>query len=119
MFHKFSCRFKVHFANRGIANVTGIDIGALIFYNIAYEIEGGCTSMVVEDDQGHIYHARNLDFGLFFGWDKTNETWALTELLRPLLFNARVIKDGSVIYNGTYFAGYVGFLTGIVFTFQA
>ncbi|EDQ86590.1 uncharacterized protein MONBRDRAFT_10877 [Monosiga brevicollis MX1] len=98
---------------RGIANATGIDVGALIVYNIAYEIEGGCTSLVARDGQNRTFHARNLDFGLFFGWDKANETWALTEKLRPLLFNARIWKGGKVMYNATYFAGYVGLLTGM------
>lgn len=98
---------------RGIAAATGIDMAALILYNIAYEIEGGCTSMVVENKNGHIFHARNLDFGLFFGWDKSNHTWLLTEELRPLLFNARFVKGGQVVYNATQYAGFVGLLTGM------
>eukprot|EP00730_Choanoeca_flexa_P017887 TRINITY_DN8660_c0_g2_i1.p1 TRINITY_DN8660_c0_g2~~TRINITY_DN8660_c0_g2_i1.p1 ORF type:complete len:391 (+),score=101.35 TRINITY_DN8660_c0_g2_i1:48-1175(+) len=98
---------------RGIANATGIDVAALILFNIGYELEGGCTSMVVKDNNGLLYHARNLDFGLFFGWDKTNHTWKLAELLRPLLFNARVVKDGKTLYNATYYAGFVGLLTGM------
>eukprot|EP00056_Hartaetosiga_gracilis_P014147 m.239843 g.239843 ORF g.239843 m.239843 type:complete len:395 (-) comp14124_c0_seq1:316-1500(-) len=97
---------------RGIANATGIDIGALIFYNVAYEIEGGCTSIIAQNEEGNVFHARNLDFGLFFGWDKANETWKLTELLRPLLFNARIVHGEKELYNATYFAGYVGLLTG-------
>ena len=42
---------------------------------------GVCTSIVAQDSEGHVYHARNLDFGLFMGWDKANETWALTGVL--------------------------------------
>lgn len=80
-------------------------------YNIAYELEGGCTSIVAESTD-KLFHARNLDFGLFFGWDKQNETWRLTEYLRPLLFNARFVKGGKVVYNTTQFAGFVGLLTG-------
>eukprot|EP00049_Salpingoeca_infusionum_P017159 m.351952 g.351952 ORF g.351952 m.351952 type:complete len:393 (+) comp16410_c0_seq1:100-1278(+) len=98
---------------KGIANATGVDLAALILYNMGYEVEGGCTSMVVRDGNNNLYHARNLDFGLFFGWDKANETWRLTELLRPLLFNARIMQGGKNIYNGTYYAGYVGLLTGM------
>jgi len=97
---------------RGIAAATGIDVAALILYNIAYELEGGCTSIVAENDR-QLYHARNLDFGLFFGWDKQNETWQLTEDLRPLLFNAKFVKAGVNIYNTTQFAGFVGLLTGM------
>lgn len=50
------------------------------------------------------------DFGLFMGWDHTNHTWALTELLRPLLFNANFLKAGEVQYRGVFFAGYVGII---------
>lgn len=96
----------------GIAAATGIDPAAVVLYNIAYELEGGCTSIVAENTNNEIFHARNLDFGLFFGWDKANETWSLTEDLRPLLFNARFIRGGRVVYNTTQFGGYVGLLTG-------
>lgn len=97
---------------RGIAKATGIDLGLIVLFNIAYEIEGGCTSIVAQDSNGQLLHGRNLDFGLFFGWDKVNHTWALTELLRPLLFNVRFVSQGQVVMNSTYFAGYVGLLTG-------
>ncbi len=39
------------------------------------------------DANGNMYHARNLDFGLFLGWDLPNDTWKLSELLRPLIMN--------------------------------
>lgn len=90
---------------RGIANATGIDLGRLFLFNIAYELEGGCTSIVAQDTAGSMYHARNLDFGLFLGWDKLNKTWALAEKLRPLLFNANIVRGGKTLYNATYFAG--------------
>ena len=54
---------------------------------------------------GHVYQGRNLDFGLFLGWDSSNHTWALTERLRPLLFNAKFTKNGETVYQGVYFAG--------------
>ena len=60
----------------------------------------------------HAMQARNLDFGLFLGWDQENRTWTLAELLRPLLFNARMMKGGKVMYNATVYAGFVGLLTG-------
>ena len=98
---------------RGIANITGVDTAALILYNMGYEIEGGCTSIVAQNANEEVFHARNLDFGLFFGWDKVNHTWELTELLRPLLFNARVTRGGQTLFNATYYAGFVGLLTGM------
>lgn len=101
-----------HTTNSGIANITGVDTAALILYNMGYEIEGGCTSIVAQNANEEVFHARNLDFGLFFGWDKVNHTWELTELLRPLLFNARVTRGGQTLFNATYYAGFVGLLTG-------
>ena len=53
---------------------------------------------MARDASNRIFHARNLDFGLLFGWDKANETWTLTEKLRPLLFNARIVKGGQTLY---------------------
>jgi hypothetical protein len=58
--------------------------------------------------KGNLLHSRNLDFGLFLGWDKLNHTWALAEKLRPLLFNAHMIKGGVSVYNATVFAGVFG-----------
>ena len=42
-------------------------LGQTMLYNIMYEVEGACTSIVAESAAGDIFHARNLDFGLFFG----------------------------------------------------
>jgi len=96
-----------------IAGVTGIDKGMMIVYNIFYEVFGLCTSVVAQDKQGNVYHARNLDFGLFLGWDLKNRTWAITEKLRPLLFIADFVKDGKVLYSSVSYAGYVGHLTAV------
>jgi acid ceramidase len=96
---------------KGIAAATGIEIGKMILYNVAYELMGLCTSIVAQDSQGNIIHGRNLDFGLFMGVDAKNMSWTLTEKLRPLLFNVRVMKGGVNIYNMTQYAGYVGCLT--------
>lgn len=68
---------------------------------------------MAQDAAGNVFHARNLDFGLFLGWDKQNKTWSLAEKLRPLLFNAHFIRGGVTLYNSTVFAGYVGLLTGM------
>lgn len=98
---------------RAIAAATDIDLGLIFLYNIAYELEGACTSIVAQNSNGDVFHARNLDFGLFDGWDNGTNTWALAEKLRPLLFNARFIKGGVTFYNATVYAGYVGLLTGM------
>lgn len=54
---------------KGIADVTGLPLGEIVLYNVFYEIFTVCTSTVAEDPNGKIYHARNLDFGLFMGWN--------------------------------------------------
>jgi acid ceramidase len=98
---------------QGIAKSTGLDVVEIFVYNIMYEVEGLCTSMVSQDSNGHIYHSRNLDFGLFDGTDNKTRTWSLTEKLRPLLMNLNFKKGGISLYNTTQYAGFVGLLTGM------
>ena len=58
---------------KGIANVTGINLGEVVLFNIFYEVFTLCTSLVAQDANGNVYHARNLDFGVFLGWDLKND----------------------------------------------
>lgn len=99
---------------RSIAKAVGMLEQDVLFYNMMYEIEGGiaCTSIVAQDAKGNLVHGRNLDFGLLFGEDFRHLQWTLTEDLRPLLRNVRVMKGGQVIYNSTVFLGYNGMMTG-------
>lgn len=97
---------------RGIANATGMLEEDILFYNMMYEIEGGCTSIVAQDPDGNIMHGRNLDFGLLFGEDWKHLQWTLTEDLRPILRNVRVKQGGKVVFNSTVFLGYTGLLSG-------
>ena len=50
-----------------IANATGLPQGEVVLYNVFYEVFTFCTSIVAQDEAGHLYHGRNLDFGLFLG----------------------------------------------------
>eukprot|EP00729_Bicosta_minor_P012178 gene12178-17193_t len=50
----------------GIVRATGIDPSIIFIYNIFYTVFGACTSIVAQDSEGSIYHARNLDFGIWF-----------------------------------------------------
>uniref|UniRef100_A0A8C5LQ97 Acid ceramidase n=1 Tax=Leptobrachium leishanense TaxID=445787 RepID=A0A8C5LQ97_9ANUR len=84
-----------------------------LLYNIFYEIFTVCTSVVAEDPSGKLYHARNLDFGLLLGWDVKNNTWAVAELLRPLVVNVNFVRNNKTVFMSTSFAGYVGMLTGM------
>uniref|UniRef100_A0A9J7YP12 Acid ceramidase n=1 Tax=Cyprinus carpio carpio TaxID=630221 RepID=A0A9J7YP12_CYPCA len=97
----------------GIAAVSGIPLGEITLFNIFYEVFTVCTSVVAEDFNGNIYHARNLDFGLFMGWDRHNKTWTLTEKLKPLVVNVNFQRGNKTVFKSTNFAGYVGILTGI------
>ena len=49
----------------GLATATGIPVGEMLLYNLFYEFFTVCTSIVAQDEKGEMYHARNLDFGLF------------------------------------------------------
>ncbi|KAK6494209.1 N-acylsphingosine amidohydrolase (acid ceramidase) 1b, partial [Huso huso] len=93
---------------KGIAYVSGVPLGNQIcnFFTV-------CTSLVAEDTTGKLYHARNLDFGLFLGWDIKNKSWAVTEQLRPMVANLDFQKNNKTVFKATNFAGYVGLLTGI------
>ncbi|XP_052791984.1 acid ceramidase-like [Mya arenaria] len=106
---------------RGMANVSGIMLGDLFTYNIFYELFTVCTSIVSQDVNGKMYHARNLDFGLFLGWDVKNRTWELTEVLRPAIINVDWQRDGQTVFRSVQYAGYIGVLTAVkkgVFTYS-
>jgi len=98
---------------KGISEVADVSIGEVVLYNIFYEFFTACTSIIGQDSHGKLYHARNMDFGLMLGWDKKNNTWLVSEMLRKILFIADFQKDGKTIYKSTQFAGYVGIMTAI------
>ncbi|KAM4808746.1 acid ceramidase [Rhinophrynus dorsalis] len=98
---------------KGIADASGIPLGEIMLFNIFYEVFTVCTSVVAEDKSGKLYHARNLDFGLFLGWDVKNSTWTIAELLRPLVVNVNFRRNNKTVFVSTTFAGYVGMLTGM------
>ncbi|XP_060561596.1 acid ceramidase-like isoform X2 [Ruditapes philippinarum] len=98
---------------RGISNATGIEIGEITLYNIFYEIFTVCTSVIAQSPTGKLYHARNLDFGLFMGWDIKNRTWYITEKLRPAIVNLVWQRAGKTVFKSVNYAGYVGILTAV------
>jgi len=97
---------------QGIAQATRIPICDLIVYNLAYEVLGGCTSVVAQDSNGGIHHGRNLDFGLG-PYNGTEQQWQLTDALRPLIYNVNYTKGGKQLFVGVHYAGYVGTLTAV------
>ncbi|KAJ8271748.1 hypothetical protein COCON_G00106070 [Conger conger] len=98
---------------KGIAKDSGVPLGEVILFNIFYEIFTVCTSLVAEDADGNLFHGRNLDFGLFMGWDLKNKSWTITEKLKPLVVNVDFTRNNRTVFKSTNFAGYVGMLTGI------
>uniref|UniRef100_A0A5F9CNG8 Acid ceramidase n=1 Tax=Oryctolagus cuniculus TaxID=9986 RepID=A0A5F9CNG8_RABIT len=72
---------------KGIADVTGIPLG-------------------------HLLHGRNMDFGIFLGWNVNNNTWTVTEDLKPLTVNLDFQRNNKTVFKASSFAGYVGMLTG-------
>uniref|UniRef100_A0A8B9RL50 Acid ceramidase n=1 Tax=Astyanax mexicanus TaxID=7994 RepID=A0A8B9RL50_ASTMX len=107
---KAEVNFRV-FTNAGL--FVYFFLGEVVLYNIFYEVFTVCTSVVAEDLKGNLYHARNMDFGLFMGWDIKNQTWTLTEKLKPLVVNVDFQRKSRTVFKSTGFAGYVGVLTGI------
>uniref|UniRef100_UPI00398ED09C acid ceramidase isoform X2 n=1 Tax=Pristiophorus japonicus TaxID=55135 RepID=UPI00398ED09C len=98
---------------KGIADASGVPLGEVMLFNIFYEVFTVCTSLVAEDKRGRLYHARNMDFGLFLGWDFRNSSWRIPEYLKPLTVNLDFQKNNRTVFKSTNFAGYVGMLTGM------
>ncbi|XP_028401379.1 acid ceramidase-like [Dendronephthya gigantea] len=97
---------------KGISSATGIPLGEILLFNIFYELTVACTSIIAETPSGKLFHARNLDFGLFDGWDVRTNTWAMAEALRPLVLNFDFQRKGKTVYITTGFPGFVGAFTG-------
>ncbi|XP_054846439.1 acid ceramidase isoform X1 [Eublepharis macularius] len=98
---------------KGIADATGAVLGDIVIFNVFYEIFTVCTSIVAEDRAGKLYHARNLDFGLFLGWDIKNNTWTLTQKLKPLMVSLDFQRNNKTVFKSSNLAGYVGMVSGI------
>jgi len=98
---------------KGIAKAANMTVSDVVLFNIFYELFTFCTSIVTEDANGKLIHARNLDFGVFMGWDVKTHTWQTTELLRPLTVNLDFQRGGKTVFKSVNFAGYIGILTAV------
>uniref|UniRef100_A0A8C1YGP4 Acid ceramidase n=1 Tax=Cyprinus carpio TaxID=7962 RepID=A0A8C1YGP4_CYPCA len=83
-----------------------------LYPNILFEVVP-CRTHSFVFIVGNLIHARNLDFGLFMGWDLKNRSWIITEKLKPLVVNIDFRRNNQTVFKSTNFAGYVGMLTGI------
>lgn len=88
---------------QGVADTTGVKPGLVVLSNLVYELTSACTSIVAQAQNGTIFHARNLDFGLGAGFTSDLTLDALT---------VQFVQGGQMVYIGTTYAGYVGLLTG-------
>lgn len=103
---------------RGIQKATDLPMSSLLAFNLGYELMGFCTSVVAQDTSGHMFHSRNLDFGLFLGSNfssgpNENFQWTNTELLRHTTVFTDFTRNGEVLYSSVSYVGYVGLLTGL------
>ncbi|GMS92741.1 hypothetical protein PENTCL1PPCAC_14916, partial [Pristionchus entomophagus] len=98
---------------QGIADASGIPLGQIVMYNVIYEFLSACTSIIAVDENDSLYHVRNLDFGLWIGWDPVNHAWELSRALSNNIVNIRWIKGGQVLYKSNNFAGFVGVYNGL------
>eukprot|EP00111_Clytia_hemisphaerica_P010805 TCONS_00031601-protein len=97
----------------GIAKAIDMPLAHILACNIFYELEKVCTSIIAEDEKGHVYHGRNLDLGALLGWDPKGDTWQIAEFLRPLTIAVDYQSGGKTVFKTVQFAGTVGVFTGI------
>jgi len=71
-----------------------------VVLNFIYDIAAQCTSIVLQDPEGNIYHGRNLDF-------------PYAPYLANMTFHGRYFRDGKLLYEAVSIVGYLGVLTGI------
>jgi len=83
----------------GIGQRSKTPVGEIAILNILYDLLAGCTSIVAEDETGHVYHVRNLDYDF-------------TKILQNITLVANFQRGGKTVYTGTTYAGYTGLLTG-------
>ena len=99
---------------KAVARVVGIDESIMFLYSIVYTVFGACTSIVAENDDGSIWHARNLDFGLWPSFNFSGHNfWEMTALLRPMVINVDVQRGGRTVFQHTTFAGFLGVHTAL------
>lgn len=93
---------------RGIAKASGLPLGLVVSMNILYDILAfdrkhvfklGCTSIVAQNEDGLIFHGRNLDY-------------EMGELLKNVTILVDFTRDKKVAYGGVTFALSSTLITG-------
>lgn len=70
-------------------------------YSGSFPITFGCTGIIAhDDDDGTVYHARNLDF-------------SFANFLQPMTYTGIFTKGGNEVFRAQTIAGYASILTGM------
>lgn len=110
---------------KGVAKGYGLKLGDAVIVNLIYQLEGIgvncsarnntgpcpsmemkkrgpglCTSIVAEDENGMMFHGRNLD-------------WSIPAILRKTMIDVDYVKGGKIIFTASQPAGFVGILHGV------
>jgi len=85
---------------KAISDYLGLSFTEVTALNFIYDITAQCTSTVVQDPQGNVFHSRNLDFDY-------------APLLANIVFHGRYFRDGKLLYEAVGLAGYLGVITGV------
>jgi len=83
---------------KGISDATGISLTEILLLNLVYDLTATCTSIVAVNSQGLVMHGRNQDYPQFFS---------------TVLVQVNYIRNGSLLFKATTFAGFVGVPTGM------
>ena len=89
----------VYAAMVALAEITGLSRYQTLAVNSITEFSTYCTSIVARTPTGEITHVRNLDF-------------AATEMMKELVYEAILVKDGREMATSPLIAGYIGSYTG-------
>jgi len=82
-----------------LAEIIGIPVLQTVTVNMITEFSTYCTSIVARNERNEIMHVRNLDFGF-------------TTVMKRLVYEAVLTKDGLEKARSPCIAGYYGSYTG-------
>ena len=85
---------------QAISRIMNVTFTEVVMLNVVYDLTAQCTSTLIQDPEGNVFHSRNLDF-----------PWAPS--LADMIFHGRYFKDGELLYEAISLVGYTGLLTGI------
>lgn len=89
----------VYDAMKALADILDLDVKQTLAVNAITEFSTYCTSIVARTEDGLISHVRNLDFDY-------------TSVMKTLIYDAILVKDGEEKAHAPSIAGYYGAYTG-------